>query len=300
MVGLEIWTAAGKCESSLIRLPAGGSKTITDVVKTTFGLEQTFGTLLVSSTGNVIGGGADLGAGVRRRDERPVRPRGRRRATSARPPSSARARSAIFPGSGRTRPSARTSASTTSARSSASSRSRRATTPGASSARSSSSTRPPHPVRPGSAREPPPGTTSRRARSSVTNATSGCTRRGRRLRHRQRDPGPLRRHPAQEALIRRPDGRARGVPVGLPVGLDRAPRIRTSLHRRVVDDSPAGGSPHEVEEREARGGGLVGVGDLPAGDDGDRLARPSSTAPGARTSTDSISNESVPRAAASG
>ncbi len=55
-VGLELWTASGQYESSLIKLPAGGSRTIADVVKTTFGLEQTFGTLLVSSTGYVSAG----------------------------------------------------------------------------------------------------------------------------------------------------------------------------------------------------------------------------------------------------
>lgn len=55
-VGLELWTAAGRRESSLFTLPAGGSKTIADVVKTAFGLQQTFGALLVSSTGWVTAG----------------------------------------------------------------------------------------------------------------------------------------------------------------------------------------------------------------------------------------------------
>ena len=56
VVGLELWTSAGRRESSLIRLPAYGSKTIRDVVKSAFGLEQTFGALLVSSTGYVTAG----------------------------------------------------------------------------------------------------------------------------------------------------------------------------------------------------------------------------------------------------
>jgi hypothetical protein len=56
VVGLELWTSAGRRESSLIRLPAYGSKTIRDVVKSAFGLEQTFGALLVSSTGYVAAG----------------------------------------------------------------------------------------------------------------------------------------------------------------------------------------------------------------------------------------------------
>lgn len=56
VVGLELWTAAGRRESSLITLPAYGSRTIRDVVKTAFGLEQTFGALLVSSTGYVTAG----------------------------------------------------------------------------------------------------------------------------------------------------------------------------------------------------------------------------------------------------
>lgn len=55
-VGLEIWTAAGKRESSLIKIPAGGSKTIPDVVKNAFGLQQTFGALIVAATGNVTAG----------------------------------------------------------------------------------------------------------------------------------------------------------------------------------------------------------------------------------------------------
>jgi hypothetical protein len=56
VVGLELWTSAGRRESSLIRLPAYGSKTIKDVVKSAFGLEQTFGSLLVSSTGYITAG----------------------------------------------------------------------------------------------------------------------------------------------------------------------------------------------------------------------------------------------------
>ncbi len=56
IVGLELLTAAGRRETSLIRLPAYGSKTIPDVVKTAFGLEQAFGSLLVSSTGYITSG----------------------------------------------------------------------------------------------------------------------------------------------------------------------------------------------------------------------------------------------------
>lgn len=56
VVGLQIWTSAGKRESSLIRLPADGSRTISDVVKTAFGLEQTFGSLLIFSDGPVSAG----------------------------------------------------------------------------------------------------------------------------------------------------------------------------------------------------------------------------------------------------
>jgi len=56
VVGLELWTAAGRRESSLIHLSAYGSKTISDVVKSAFGLDQTFGALLVSSTGYVTAG----------------------------------------------------------------------------------------------------------------------------------------------------------------------------------------------------------------------------------------------------
>ena len=56
VVGLELWTAAGRRETSLIRLPVGGSKTIPDVVKSAFGLEQTFGSLVISSTGHVTAG----------------------------------------------------------------------------------------------------------------------------------------------------------------------------------------------------------------------------------------------------
>jgi hypothetical protein len=56
IVGLELWTAAGRRETSLIRLPAGGSKTIGDVVHSAFGLQQSFGALLISATGNVTAG----------------------------------------------------------------------------------------------------------------------------------------------------------------------------------------------------------------------------------------------------
>lgn len=66
VVGLELWTANGRRESSLIHLPAYGSKTIRDVVKTAFGLEQTFGALVVSSTGYVTAGAktwAPVGSG---------------------------------------------------------------------------------------------------------------------------------------------------------------------------------------------------------------------------------------------
>lgn len=56
VVGLELWTAAGRRETSLITLPARGSRTIPDVVKTAFGLEQTFGALVVSATGRVSAG----------------------------------------------------------------------------------------------------------------------------------------------------------------------------------------------------------------------------------------------------
>ena len=56
VVELELWTPAGRRQASLIRLPAYGSRTIRDVVKTAFGLEQTFGSLLVSSTGFVTAG----------------------------------------------------------------------------------------------------------------------------------------------------------------------------------------------------------------------------------------------------
>jgi hypothetical protein len=56
IVELELWTSAGRRQASLIRLPAYGSRTIRDVVKSAFGLEQTFGSLLVSSTGYVTAG----------------------------------------------------------------------------------------------------------------------------------------------------------------------------------------------------------------------------------------------------
>lgn len=56
IVGLELWTTAGIRESTLITLPPSGSKTIADVVRAAFGLEQTFGALLVSSTGRVSAG----------------------------------------------------------------------------------------------------------------------------------------------------------------------------------------------------------------------------------------------------
>jgi hypothetical protein len=56
VVGLELWTSVGRRESALIRLPAYGSKTIKDVVKSAFGLEQTFGSLLISSTGYITSG----------------------------------------------------------------------------------------------------------------------------------------------------------------------------------------------------------------------------------------------------
>jgi hypothetical protein len=56
VVGLELWTAGGRRETALITLPGRGSKTIPDVVKTAFGLEQTFGALIVSSTGRVSAG----------------------------------------------------------------------------------------------------------------------------------------------------------------------------------------------------------------------------------------------------
>jgi len=55
-VGLEIWTAAGKRESSLYKIPAGGSKTIADVVRNGFGLQQAFGALIVAATGNISAG----------------------------------------------------------------------------------------------------------------------------------------------------------------------------------------------------------------------------------------------------
>ncbi len=56
VVGLQLWTAAGKRESSLIRLPAGGSHTVPDVVKTAFGLQQTFGALVLFSDGPIAAG----------------------------------------------------------------------------------------------------------------------------------------------------------------------------------------------------------------------------------------------------
>ncbi|MCL4809270.1 MAG: hypothetical protein KJ062_16010 [Thermoanaerobaculia bacterium] len=56
VVGLELWTAEGRREASLITLPARGSRTIPDVVKNAFGLEQTFGALVVSATGRVSAG----------------------------------------------------------------------------------------------------------------------------------------------------------------------------------------------------------------------------------------------------
>ncbi len=56
VVGLELWTAAGRRETSLITLPPRGSRTIADVVKNAFGLDQTFGALVVSSTGRVSAG----------------------------------------------------------------------------------------------------------------------------------------------------------------------------------------------------------------------------------------------------
>lgn len=55
-VGLELWTAAGRRESSIFRLPARGSRTMADVVKSGFGLEGTFGTLVVYTTGRVTSG----------------------------------------------------------------------------------------------------------------------------------------------------------------------------------------------------------------------------------------------------
>ena len=55
-VGLELWTSAGRREASFFTLPARGAKTIADVVKTAFGLEQSYGALLVSSTGRVTAG----------------------------------------------------------------------------------------------------------------------------------------------------------------------------------------------------------------------------------------------------
>jgi len=56
IVGLELWTAAGRREATSIRLAPKGSKTVPDVVKTAFGLEQTFGTLYISSTGAIVAG----------------------------------------------------------------------------------------------------------------------------------------------------------------------------------------------------------------------------------------------------
>lgn len=56
IVGLELWTSAGRREASSIRLAPKGSKTVPDVVKTAFGLEQTFGTLYISSTGAIVAG----------------------------------------------------------------------------------------------------------------------------------------------------------------------------------------------------------------------------------------------------
>lgn len=55
-VGLQLWTAAGQRESSLIRLPAGGSRTVPDVVRSAFGLQQTFGALLVFSDEPIVAG----------------------------------------------------------------------------------------------------------------------------------------------------------------------------------------------------------------------------------------------------
>ena len=56
LVGLELWTSAGRREASSIRLAPKGSKTVPDVVKTVFGLEQSFGTLYISSTGAIVAG----------------------------------------------------------------------------------------------------------------------------------------------------------------------------------------------------------------------------------------------------
>lgn len=56
VVGLELWTSAGRRESALIRLSPYGSKTIRDLVKTAFSMEQTFGSLLVFSTGYITAG----------------------------------------------------------------------------------------------------------------------------------------------------------------------------------------------------------------------------------------------------
>ncbi len=55
-VGLELWTSSGRREASFFTLPPRGSKTIADVVKTAFGLEQTYGALIVSSTGRITAG----------------------------------------------------------------------------------------------------------------------------------------------------------------------------------------------------------------------------------------------------
>ena len=55
-VGLELWTAAGRREASFFTLPARGSKTIADVVRTAFGLEQTYGALAIASTGRITAG----------------------------------------------------------------------------------------------------------------------------------------------------------------------------------------------------------------------------------------------------
>lgn len=56
VVGLELWTADGRHESAPFTLVPEGTKTVADVVKTAFHLDQAYGALLVSSTGEVAAG----------------------------------------------------------------------------------------------------------------------------------------------------------------------------------------------------------------------------------------------------
>ena len=55
-IGFELWAPDGSHFSDFFELPAGGSRSFPDVIGKTFGLEETYGTLIIWATGTIVAG----------------------------------------------------------------------------------------------------------------------------------------------------------------------------------------------------------------------------------------------------